>query len=1331
VSGLQGNAQFYVVGGPVQPDRDCYVVRDADAALYTRLSAGEYCDVLAPPDSGSTSLIAHTANRLRADGVAVANVDLAQISNRSITEDIGRWYYSVAYRILRELRVRFGLQDWWQERSGLTNLQRLREFFREVLLTATDARVVVFVDRIETALGHPEALDLFGAIRACYDARATEPEFRRLSFALLGSAPPGKLIPSGQASPFDVSVSIPLADFDLEEVGRLTAGLPCDAGTARAIAERAWHWTAGHPYLTQKLLRAIARRPGADLSAETVDQWVANLFLTRNATREEPHLSRLRSLLLRDSRDKVARLSLYGKVRKGATVASEHVLATHRDLLRVGLLLEDSDGNLALRNRVYAEVFTAHWVNRNLPFSLRGLAAVAAVLLVALAIPVWYSEYLPEPYIRVLRQPDADFVNAQAAYQRLSFLPGFGVMADELFAEYLARQSRRASRLIEVQRFGELLMELPEQEQAAARLEAEFWDRSRLDALRAARRDDALLFALRAVQQPTDARERAVAELLLPDYTSLVGTIRPQSPLTGLAMDSSSGLVSLLDTQHRLGTWQVTDSGPRQIRALQLLAEEVIPLPSRAVVEGQGNGRRLRLSVLTDHPRPRDIQVELRAPSGRSVRVMLADSGRTDDGVYQLDSREQKALRPLLDESVDGTWTAYFTDIVQGIGGSLQAWSLDIDGQTAQVAAALPGEATDIPEPVATRQLESLLDATGRQALTWPSSAEVRGDVLVWNLGRGEVVARLPRPVDFARARFALGQRAALLTIGRNLQLWDLERAELRLSIPFEPSLEPVLSSDGRFLVVDSVLADDNNVLAVWDLETGREVRQLVTGDLAALAQVNESGELLAVSDGESLVRLWNMADGSLSAELPHAAAPIAIHFHPAGRWLATEDAGHRLHVWSLDDPSRPALTRQAASQWAVRFDRQNLLIGNLSGGYELIGLSDLARRGPLLRHGTNVPRRSRGSAAGSLLLSSDLGLALSWDGEQALRLWRLPPGAQDALAVGRPVAGAVAAIGPGGRHLAVARATGDVTILPSRQETLLLPGGLQGPGFIGHLEPVTALAFSPDGRLLASGATDGSLRVWDVATGAPRRFMAGQGDNAVLEIAFSPDGRFVMSASRSSVIVIDTTSGELLARTAIQSSRPQLSVSDDGTEVIIVGDRDGISRWVWQAGILSALLPPDEKISAGAIERGSERFVTVDSLRRVYLWTDAQTRQPVRARLPALPERLWFGDEGRSVYAQAGVWLMRLQLSADGLRMADTRLLAEPPMDLALGAEAGELLALGGLNGARLKLERLRMDEAPPLPEENRAPPDSQRIEEAVGLSLSDWGEPQAMLPF
>ena len=57
-------------------------------------------------NTGKTSLMARTANQLRADGVLVATVDLGNISSRDMADDVGRWYYSVAYRICRELRIR-------------------------------------------------------------------------------------------------------------------------------------------------------------------------------------------------------------------------------------------------------------------------------------------------------------------------------------------------------------------------------------------------------------------------------------------------------------------------------------------------------------------------------------------------------------------------------------------------------------------------------------------------------------------------------------------------------------------------------------------------------------------------------------------------------------------------------------------------------------------------------------------------------------------------------------------------------------------------------------------------------------------------------------------------------------------------------------------------------------------------------------------------------------------------------------------------------------------------------------------------------------------------
>ena len=85
MTSAQRNTKYYVVGGPVQPARDCYVVRDADLALYARLAEGDYCHVLAPVQTGKTSVMAHAANKLAADGVRVATVDLANIGGRDMS----------------------------------------------------------------------------------------------------------------------------------------------------------------------------------------------------------------------------------------------------------------------------------------------------------------------------------------------------------------------------------------------------------------------------------------------------------------------------------------------------------------------------------------------------------------------------------------------------------------------------------------------------------------------------------------------------------------------------------------------------------------------------------------------------------------------------------------------------------------------------------------------------------------------------------------------------------------------------------------------------------------------------------------------------------------------------------------------------------------------------------------------------------------------------------------------------------------------------------------------------------------------------------------------
>ncbi|SLM38026.1 wd40 repeat-like partial, partial [Lasallia pustulata] len=58
---------------------------------------------------------------------------------------------------------------------------------------------------------------------------------------------------------------------------------------------------------------------------------------------------------------------------------------------------------------------------------------------------------------------------------------------------------------------------------------------------------------------------------------------------------------------------------------------------------------------------------------------------------------------------------------------------------------------------------------------------------------------------------------------------------------------------------------------------------------------------------------------------------------------------------------------------------------------------------------------------------------------------------------------------------------------------------------FDGHLNPVNAVAFSPNGKQLASGSDDMTVRIWDAATGATLQTLEGH-SVWVSPVAFSPD---------------------------------------------------------------------------------------------------------------------------------------------------------------------------------------------------------------------------------
>jgi WD40 repeat protein len=80
-----------------------------------------------------------------------------------------------------------------------------------------------------------------------------------------------------------------------------------------------------------------------------------------------------------------------------------------------------------------------------------------------------------------------------------------------------------------------------------------------------------------------------------------------------------------------------------------------------------------------------------------------------------------------------------------------------------------------------------------------------------------------------------------------------------------------------------------------------------------------------------------------------------------------------------------------------------------------------------------------------------------------------------------------------------------------------------------GHTNPVTSVAFSPDGARLVTGSEDLTAKVWDARTGAALLELKGH-RNGVLSVAFSPDGARLVTGSRDSTAKVwDARTGALL----------------------------------------------------------------------------------------------------------------------------------------------------------------------------------------------------------
>jgi WD40 repeat protein/tetratricopeptide (TPR) repeat protein len=466
----------------------------------------------------------------------------------------------------------------------------------------------------------------------------------------------------------------------------------------------------------------------------------------------------------------------------------------------------------------------------------------------------------------------------------------------------------------------------------------------------------------------------------------------------------------------------------------------------------------------------------------------------------------------------------------------------------------------------------------------------------IWRLGSEPTGRLLPHSSPVRFAEFAPDGRSVLTGCkDGSTRLWDVATASMIREIGRDDDTRAAfLQADGQWCLVQ-VQGGAVGLLR----GTGPKGRPLIhRGEVAALA-VGPEGKTIVTAGADMLMRIWSTTNASLIREIANDTILYGLAFSSDGRIVVARDSHGVVRIWdarsgrSLGDP----LTHPTSvTSLAFGLEGLSLFVGLADGSIWQWDLSpDLMI----------PPRDSTGPV----------------EDREARMLDTQPPSAGPAI------------YGPDGSVALIVESPVHTAGLWDVRRRI--PIGLP----MCHERTILALAFSADGRRVATGSVDGTARIWDAATGRPVSEPL-RHVNYVRALAFSPDGSTLATGGYDYLVHLwDAATGRRrgapLSHTGIVRS---LGFSPDGRTLAVglVGQKANVPNGLlWD---LDARKPVGE----GIVSKGSiESIQFVGGGRR--LWT----RTGVEARL-------WDALNGRPIApaVSSGIASLVGALTHDGAAM-------------------------------------------------------------------------------